>query len=146
MEQWGPPEMQPPGPHCLHAPIKLRFPDERKAPKSIQVWSLDPSAAISGYLAQHLQPCRAHFTEKINGWEGSGPIQEQSFCQWTKPTEALAEPSLGKGDFHHFGTRWETIQVTHPCVCDLGCRRVRAHMHTPRGYVSGKHCSNIYTA
>lgn len=27
---------------------------------------------------KHLQPRRAHFTEKINGWEGSGPIQEQS--------------------------------------------------------------------
>lgn len=70
---------------------------------------------------KRLHPRRAHFTMKINGQEGSSLGNEQSFCRWTKVTQAVAEPWLSphqaQGIFRISAHDGKGFKFSPPCVC-----------------------------
>lgn len=135
------PKGDPQGP-CLQplrlcaAPVRLRFPDERQTPEHNRERSLDPGVAFSGYLAQEAPPSpQGSFYCENKRAGGFEPWKRAKFLLMDKgdPScgRALAESSPGTGDFQDFGTRWERFQVLPSmCVCEQGCGRVRARMHT----------------
>lgn len=107
-------------------PLKVRFPNESKCSDLLETRTLTSALPISGYLSLPRKHCRAQLTKKITELKVSSLINEQSFCQWTKPLRVLAVLTLGMGDLKAFAMQWEAIQGILPArdgwMCERGLR------------------------